>query len=94
MQGATYATAVMKVTANGQISIPADVRRRWQTDRVIVIDTSEGLVVRPFDPDHIRSLRGKYRQWVTETTAEARRAAREEEAELEDRRAGARRVRP
>ena len=94
MHGATYATTVMKVTANGQISIPAEVRRRWHTDRVIVIDTSDGLVVRPFDPDHVRSLRGKYRQWVTETTEEARRAARAEEAELEERRARARRVRP
>jgi len=94
MNGATYASTVMKVTASGQMSIPADVRRRWQTDRVIVIDTSEGLVVRPFDPDHVRSLRGKYRQWVNETTEQARRAARAEEAEVEERRAGARRVRP
>lgn len=94
MQGATYATSIMKVTANGQISIPADVRRRWQTDRVIVIDTSEGLIVRPFDENHVRSLRGKYRRWVTETTDEARRAARAEEAEREEPRAGARRLRP
>ncbi len=94
MNGATYTSTIMKVTSNGQISIPAEVRKRWNTDRVIVFDTSNGLVVRPYDPDAIRNLRGKYRNLTTETIDEGRRAAREEEAEREEQRDRARRVRP
>jgi len=93
MNGATYTATVMKVSSNGQISIPADVRKRWNTDRVIVTDTSAGLIVRPFDPDFIRNLRGKYRHLATETVDEGRRAAREEQAEREDERDRARRIR-
>ena len=93
MNGATYTATVMKVSRNGQISIPADVRKRWNTDRVIVTNTSAGLIVRPFDPDFVRNLRGKYRHLATETVDEGRRAAREEQAEREEERDRARRVR-
>jgi AbrB family looped-hinge helix DNA binding protein len=54
-------TVTMKITKNGQISLPAEVRRRWNTDRVIVIDTPYGLVIRPFDPHAVERLRGKYK---------------------------------
>ena len=55
------APVTMKVTSNGQISLPAEVRHRWNTDRVVVYDTPGGLLVRPFDPDAIRKLRGRYK---------------------------------
>ena len=93
MNGATYTATVMKISRNGTISIPAEVRKRWNTDRVIVTDTSGGLTVRPFDPDFVRSLRGKYRHLAKETVDEGRRAARDEQAEREDERDRARRVR-
>ena len=93
MNGATYKTAVMKISRNGQISIPADVRKRWNTDRVIVMDTSDGLIVRPFDPEAVTKLMGKYKHLVTETSDEMRRAIREEQAEREDERDRARRLR-
>jgi AbrB family looped-hinge helix DNA binding protein len=93
MNGATYKTAVMKISRNGQISIPADVRKRWNTDRVIVMDTSDGLIVRPFDPEAVTKLMGKYQHLVTETSDEMRRAIREEQAEREDERDRARRLR-
>ena len=47
MNGATYASTLMKITASGQISIPADVRRRWQTDRVIVIANHQVILDGP-----------------------------------------------
>ncbi len=93
MNGATNTATVMKVSRNGTISIPAEVRKRWNTDRVIVTDTAAGLVVRPFDPDFVRSLMGKYRHLAKETVDEGRRAARAEQAEKEDERDRARRVR-
>jgi AbrB family looped-hinge helix DNA binding protein len=82
---------VMKVTKNGQISIPADVRHRWKTDRVMVFDTPGGLVVRPFDADAIHKLRGKYKPPPgTPSVDEQRRIDREEEAERDEARRGRR----
>ena len=72
----------LKVTANGQISIPAAVRRRWKTDRVVAIDTPHGLVIRPYDPHPARSIAGKYARRGP-TIDEARRQEREDEAERE-----------
>jgi AbrB family looped-hinge helix DNA binding protein len=72
-------TVTMKITKNGQISLPAEVRRRWNTDRVIIIDTPDGLVVRPFDPDAVRRLRGKYKGRSNGLTSEENRAAARQE---------------
>jgi AbrB family looped-hinge helix DNA binding protein len=75
----TSMSTLMRVTKNGQISLPAEVRRRWNTDRVIVIDTPEGLIIRPFDPDAVKRLRGKYKdQYREHSVDEGRRQAREE----------------
>jgi AbrB family looped-hinge helix DNA binding protein len=77
-------STLMRVTKNGQISIPAEVRHRWNTDRVVVIDTPDGLVVRPFDPDAIRRLRGKYAAAPgSPSVDELRRLERAEDAERE-----------
>jgi len=93
MNGATHAVWTMKVSRNGTVSLPAEVRKRWNTDTVVITDLPSGLVVRPLDPDFVRSLMGKYRHLAKETVDEGRRAAREEEAEREEQRDRARRVR-
>lgn len=50
MTRSMYSTpSILRVTANGQISIPAAVRHRWKTNTVTAVDTPWGLVVRPFD---------------------------------------------
>jgi AbrB family looped-hinge helix DNA binding protein len=76
---------LMKVTQGGQISIPAEVRRRWNTDRVVVIDTPDGLIVRPFDPNAADRIMGKYHRPGAMTSDEMRRIARDEDAEREAR---------
>jgi AbrB family looped-hinge helix DNA binding protein len=76
---------LMKVTQGGQISIPADVRRRWNTDRVVVIDTPDGLIVRPFDPHAADRIMGKYARPGAMTSDEMRRIAQEEGAQREAR---------
>ena len=76
----------MKITASGQISLPAATRRKWNTDRVVVIETIDGLVVRPFDPNAVDRLRGKYRHLAGPTIDELREQDRLEEREREDRR--------
>lgn len=52
---------VMKVSRNGQVSIPADARSRWASDRVVVVDLGDRIVLRPLPEDPVGALRGKYR---------------------------------
>jgi len=70
---------VMRVSRNGQVSIPAATRLRWDVDEVLVVDLGDRIVVRPLPADRIDSLRGKYRGRGP-STDEARAAEREAEA--------------
>ncbi len=54
-------TYVMKVSSNGQVSIPAETRARWLADQVVVVDLGDRVVLRPLPHDPVASLRGKYR---------------------------------
>jgi len=65
---------VMKVSRNGQVSIPAEARARWQTDRVVVVDLGDRVVMRPLPEDPVGDLTGKYPR--RPSTDEARRQAR------------------
>jgi len=51
----------MKVSSNGQVSIPAPARSRWMTDRVVVVDLGDRIVMRPLPNEPVRALVGKYR---------------------------------
>ena len=77
---------VMRVSANGQVSIPADTRARWRADRVVVIDLGDRIVVRPMPDDPVGALEGKYRRRGP-STDRARRAEREAQAAGERRKA-------
>jgi AbrB family looped-hinge helix DNA binding protein len=52
---------VMTVSRNGQVSIPASARARWNTRRVLVVDLGDRVVMRPAPPEPIAELKGKYR---------------------------------
>ena len=54
-------TYVMRVSSNGQVSIPAETRARWMADQVVVVDLGDRVVLRPLPADPIGELRGKYR---------------------------------
>lgn len=75
----------MKITSSGQVSIPADIRRRWDVDRVMVIDEGDRLVLVPVPDDPIRAAMGSVGD-LGISTEEMRRQAREEDAEIEERR--------
>ena len=51
----------MRVTASGQVSLPAALRRRWGADRVLVIDKGSYAIVRPMPSDPIAALLGAHR---------------------------------
>jgi len=74
---------VMKVSRNGQVSIPADTRARWNTDRVVVVDLGDRVVLRPLGDDPIGELVGKYLRGPA--TDAARRRARADDAASEAR---------
>jgi len=47
-----------EITTGGQIQVPADVRRRWNTRKVTVEDPGGSLVVRPIPDDPIGAAVG------------------------------------
>ena len=71
-----------KVSANGQVSIPAEVRRRWGARRVLVIDKGDRVIVRPIPDDPLGAVVGKYTDVLPASEA-ARRQARVEDDERE-----------
>lgn len=68
------------ISKGGQVSIPAEVRHRWGTDRVLVDDRGDELVFRPLPMDPIGAARGSLRGDSEELSSDdARRLSRREE---------------
>lgn len=76
---------VMRVSRNGQVSIPAETRARWKTRQVLVVDLGDRVVMRPIGDDPVGGLRGKYAKQGP-TTSRARRDSRREDADRAARR--------
>jgi hypothetical protein len=74
------------ISKGGQISIPADVRRRWGTDRVRLVDLGDRLLVRPLGADDVAAAKGSLPLPAGMTSEGLRAAARQEEATSEQRR--------
>jgi bifunctional DNA-binding transcriptional regulator/antitoxin component of YhaV-PrlF toxin-antitoxin module len=74
-----------KITAGGQISLPAAVRRRWATSAVAIEDLGDRVIVRPLPDDPIAAARGALKGRLP-STAELRAKAREDEIVAEARR--------
>ena len=70
---------VMKVSRNGQVSIPAEARARWHAERVVVVDLGDRLVIRPLPPEPVQALVGKYANRGP-SSSRARAAARADDA--------------
>lgn len=81
-----------KISKGGQVSIPAEVRHRWGTNRLLVDDRGEELVFRPLPMDPIGAARGSLRgsQENEPSSDEARRRTRQEEADVAPSRGAAR----
>lgn len=77
----------VKVSRNGQVSVPAAVRHRWGTSTVLIIDRGDYAIVRPVPDDPITALRGAYAT-PGPATEEARASDRAAEAVSHDRRQG------
>jgi bifunctional DNA-binding transcriptional regulator/antitoxin component of YhaV-PrlF toxin-antitoxin module len=79
-------TYVMKVSSNGQVSIPAETRARWLADQVVVVDLGDRVVLRPLPDDPVASLRGKYQGRGPRTTAARAEAHADDERHVRRRR--------
>jgi hypothetical protein len=86
-------TQRLRISAGGQVSVPAIVRKRWHTSTVVVEDRGDHLVVRPAPDNPVDaaygSLAGKGKRGVT--LASAMREHKREDEEIEDRKYGKRR---
>jgi bifunctional DNA-binding transcriptional regulator/antitoxin component of YhaV-PrlF toxin-antitoxin module len=74
-----------KVTRNGQMSLPAELRHRWGAGSVLVIDRGDYAIVRPIPEDTIAALKGSH-AGPGPTSEQARHAERQAEAEVTQRR--------
>ena len=76
---------VHRITAGGQISLPAEVRHRWSTQAVVLEDLGDRVVVRPLPDDPITAARGALKGRLP-SSDELRRRARADETASERRR--------
>jgi bifunctional DNA-binding transcriptional regulator/antitoxin component of YhaV-PrlF toxin-antitoxin module len=75
---------IMKISSNGRISLPADVRKRWKADEVVMVDMGDQVVMRPRSSDPVAALVGKDKGRGP-SSDELRNAGREDEAARERR---------
>jgi bifunctional DNA-binding transcriptional regulator/antitoxin component of YhaV-PrlF toxin-antitoxin module len=75
---------ITRISQGGQVQVPAEVRRRWGTRRVLIEDLGNSLSIRPLPDDPIGAAVGSL-AGPGPTSDEARRTWREEEAEAEAR---------
>lgn len=79
MRSMSETSHVMTLSRNGQVSIPAETRARWNTRQVLVVDLGDRVVMRPVGAEPIGELRGKYAKQGP-TSTRGRQEARREEA--------------
>jgi AbrB family looped-hinge helix DNA binding protein len=75
-----------RITRAGQVSIPAEIRHRWDTSTVAIEDEGDRIVVRPVPNDPIDALLGVFAHLRRPdlTAAEAVRRARDDDIEAEE----------
>ena len=81
---------VVTLTRGGQVSIPAEFRRHWTSNRVMVQETDRGLLLRPVPDDPLKAALGSLRHKVKRkiSVEDAMREYREEEIAAEERKYG------
>lgn len=74
-----------RISSGGQITIPADVRKRWGTANLVVEDLGDRIVLRPIPPDPIGAAIGSL-EGKLPPSERLRADSRREEAEVERKR--------
>ncbi|HEV7163583.1 MAG TPA: AbrB/MazE/SpoVT family DNA-binding domain-containing protein [Solirubrobacteraceae bacterium] len=74
------------ISNGGQVSVPAAVRKRWQTRTVLAEDLGDRVVLRPVPDDPVAAAVGAFATEIgVLSSEEAKRLDREEELEVQDR---------
>ncbi len=76
---------VVRISKGGQVSIPGHIRRRWQTDRVLLEERGRAIVLMPLPDDPIGAALGSL-SGEGPTSEHARQVLLEDEAESNRRR--------
>jgi len=79
----------MKISKGGQLSVPATIRSRWQTNTVVIDDRGDHLVVRPVVDDRVGATFGIFADEFADAPAadELIRELRKEDVAAGDRQA-------
>jgi bifunctional DNA-binding transcriptional regulator/antitoxin component of YhaV-PrlF toxin-antitoxin module len=77
----------MKITSSGQISLPAEVRRRWGVSRVRLVDHGDHLTLEPIPDDVFAATFGLF-AGPGPTSDELRAMQRQEDQEREEEKYG------
>lgn len=80
--------SALHISRGGQVSLPAEIRRRWATDQVLAEDRGDSVVLRPMPADPVAAARGALGPSRI-STDESRRQERDLEARRDRRRYGA-----
>lgn len=75
------------ISKGGQVSVPAEVRKRWGTRRLFLDDRGDEIVLRPAPEDPLAAARGALKGRLR-PASELRRIAREENRRIEERKWG------
>jgi AbrB family looped-hinge helix DNA binding protein len=79
----------MKISKGGQVSIPAPIRKRWETTTVTLEDRGEEIVLKPVPDDPIAAAAGAFAgEGIGLGLDTIRREEREAELEIEERKYG------
>lgn len=70
----------LRISSGGQISLPAEVRRRWATDRLVIEDLGDRVVLRPIPADPVAAAIGSLLRGRSSTKKAKERLRREEQA--------------
>jgi hypothetical protein len=67
------------ISQGGQISLPAAIRRRWSTRRVLIEDLGDRIIVRPIPEDPVAAAKGALRRPGRTAERDRQRLRREEQ---------------
>ena len=78
----------LKITSSGQVSIPADIRRRWNVTRLRMVDHGDHVTFEPIPDNPWEAAIGAFPNISGVTVDQMRALERQEELEREERRYG------
>jgi hypothetical protein len=85
---APTSSATVPISKGGQISLPAEIRHRWEVRRVRVLDYGDHVVLRPIPDDPIAAVTGVFKALRGPGSAALLADFRAEEAAIEQRKFG------